>query len=73
MVEQAMDPFQFECPKCASTNYMIGEMRGPSGGFIAFMDIDDVHLTLVACRNCGYAETYLMSKKDFIKSRGIEE
>ena len=48
-------------------------MRGSSGGFIAFMDIDDVQISLVTCENCRYAEIYQMGRKEFLQSRGLNE
>jgi predicted nucleic-acid-binding Zn-ribbon protein len=73
MVENAMAPFQYKCAKCDGLRFSVHEMRGPSGGFIAFMDIDDVQISLVTCENCRYAEIYQMSRKEFLQSRGLSD
>jgi uncharacterized protein len=66
-----MSSFSFECPKCECKLYDISELRGSSGGFTAFMNLDLAIFTVVSCRRCGFSE-FFRGESDNFRQRFVE-
>lgn len=64
-------PFEYSCPKCGFTGYLLAEMRGSSGGLTAYFNVDTQIVTLLTCGACRYAEVYLTTMESFKLSHGI--
>lgn len=60
----------YDCPKCHHPRYLLSELRGSSGGFTAWMNLDTQILTMVVCQRCRYTELYQLSKEEFRKRHG---
>jgi len=48
----------YECPKCHSKNYTLGEMRATGGTLSKIFDVQTEKYTSVTCNNCSYTEFY---------------
>lgn len=64
--------FQFSCAKCGDHRFNVSEMRGSSGGFAAYLNIDDQKITMVTCRRCRYIEMYQMSRREFLETWNLD-
>lgn len=53
------------CPKCNHDQYLLHELRGASGGFSAYFDLDLAIFTAVSCRKCQFTEFYNIPLKNF--------
>lgn len=67
-----METWSYQCSKCGWKGYQIAEIRGSSGGLMAYMNVDDQKLTLVICRRCKYADVYAMPKNSFCIKHKID-
>ena len=65
-------PFSFKCPKCQSELFKVGELRGPTGGFSAYANLDLGVFTTVTCANCGFTELFEGYVDQFKRTHGLE-
>jgi len=65
--------FSFECAKCGGSWCRFAEMRGPSGAFTAYFDLDIQSFTAVICKNCRFTEFYAGPVEGFKSRFGLEE
>lgn len=54
-------PLNYTCPKCASKDYVIGEMRATGGVWSKFFNIQTEKFSSVTCKRCSYTEFYKAS------------
>ncbi|MBX3120350.1 MAG: hypothetical protein KF784_14910 [Fimbriimonadaceae bacterium] len=64
--------FDFQCMKCGHQGFTLSEMRGPSGGMSAYLNIDSQIVTLLSCNACRFTEVYFMRLEHFKQVQGIE-
>ena len=55
-----MEQPHFECSKCKSTDYRIGEIRTTGSGISRFLNLQNQKFEAVSCLNCGFTEIYRM-------------
>lgn len=68
-----MNPhFSFKCPKCQTEIFKLGELRGPTGGFSAYANLDLGIFTTVTCTRCGFTELFEGGVDDFKRGFGLE-
>ncbi len=53
-----MVQLNFTCPKCAHTEYEVGEFRAAGGFFTKVFDVQSKRFTTVTCTRCKYTEIY---------------
>ena len=53
-----MDQLNYNCPKCSSTQYEVGEFRATGGFWTKIFDIQSKRFSTVTCSNCRYTEIY---------------
>ncbi|MFD2522669.1 zinc ribbon domain-containing protein [Emticicia soli] len=58
------DTLRYKCPKCASTEALIDEIRtnGRGGVLSAVIDAQHTKYTAVTCKRCAYTELYRVSR-----------
>ncbi len=56
-----MKNINYTCPKCAHTNYKLGQMRATGGTLSKIFDIQTEKFTSVTCKQCTYTEFYKTS------------
>ncbi|MFC1477210.1 zinc ribbon domain-containing protein [candidate division KSB1 bacterium] len=53
-----MQQLNYQCPKCANTDYKLGEFRA-AGGFVSkVFDVQNKKFTTVTCSQCTYTEIF---------------
>ena len=55
-----MEEGHFECSKCRSNDYRIGEIRTTGSGISRFLNLQNQKFEAISCSNCGYTEIYRM-------------
>lgn len=49
---------KYTCPKCANTQYEVGEIRTTGGFWSKFFNIQNKRFTSITCEKCKYTEFY---------------
>jgi len=53
-----MQNLNYNCPKCASTEYETGQIRAAGGFWSKVFDVQNKRFTTVTCARCSYTEMY---------------
>lgn len=64
--------FEYQCVKCGHKGFCLSELRGPSGGITAYLNIDSQVVTLLTCLQCRYSEVYLTGIEEFKTAKGLD-
>ena len=49
---------RYECVKCGSADYKVGEIRASGGLLSSLLEVESEKFTWVSCNRCGYTEFY---------------
>ena len=58
MRRKDMQDSRYSCPKCAGTQYDVGEFRATGGFFTKIFNVQTKRFTTVICSRCRYTEIY---------------
>ncbi|MBN1164581.1 MAG: zinc ribbon domain-containing protein [Candidatus Krumholzibacteriota bacterium] len=53
-----MKQLNYKCPKCAHTEYDLGEFRATGGFWTKVFDIQNKRFSTVTCARCKFTEIY---------------
>lgn len=53
-----MTQLNYTCPKCANTQYELGEFRATGGFWTKIFDVQSRRFTTITCERCKYTEIY---------------
>jgi predicted nucleic-acid-binding Zn-ribbon protein len=60
-----MRTYKYQCPKCGSRDYELGEIRAVGGFWTKLFDIQTQRFTTVTCKRCRFTELFRTPSKKF--------